>query len=43
VVANLGKTESFLCVASYLKAKLTPRPRVSNLEQWVTAKSGARL
>lgn len=43
VIANLGKTESFLCVASYLKAKLTPRDHPSNLEEWVTAKFGARL
>jgi protoporphyrinogen oxidase len=25
VLDNLGKRESFLCIASYLKAKLTPR------------------
>jgi protoporphyrinogen oxidase len=43
VVANLGKTESFLCVASYLKAKVTPRAEASNLEEWVTAKFGSRL
>jgi protoporphyrinogen oxidase len=43
VIANLGKTESLLCVASYLKAKLIPRTQTSNLEEWVTAKFGSRL
>ena len=43
VVSNLGKTESFLCVVSYLKAKLTPRTQASNLEEWVTNKFGSRL
>ncbi|MEB3354603.1 MAG: NAD(P)-binding protein [Cyanobacteriota bacterium] len=43
VVANLGKGESLLCIASYLRAKLTPRARASNLEEWVTAKFGSRL
>jgi len=43
VVANLGKTESFLCIASYLKAKLMPRAHARNLEEWVTGKFGARL
>lgn len=43
VIANLGKGESFLCVASYLRAKLTPRAQPHNLEEWVTAKFGFRL
>lgn len=43
VVANLGKGESLLCVASYLRAKLTPRAQARNLEEWVTAKFGSRL
>ena len=43
VVANLGKRESFLCVASYLKSKLTPKPEARNLEEWVTGKFGSRL
>jgi protoporphyrinogen oxidase len=43
VISNLGKTESLLCIISYLKAKLTPRPKAGNLEEWVTGKFGSRL
>lgn len=43
VISNLGKVESFLCVASYLKAKLTLRAQASNLEEWIIAKFGSRL
>lgn len=43
VVTNLGKSESFLCIASYLKSKLTPRAKAQNLEEWVTGKFGGRL
>jgi protoporphyrinogen oxidase len=43
VVANLGKRESLLSVASYLKAKLIPRAEPQNLEEWVTRKFGSRL
>lgn len=32
-----------LLIASYLKAKLTPRAQARNLEEWVTAKFGSRL
>jgi protoporphyrinogen oxidase len=43
VVDNLGKRESLLSVASYLKAKLIPGAEPRNLEEWVTRKFGSRL
>ncbi len=43
VINKLGKGESFLCLASYLRAKLTLRGKPRNLEEWVTAKFGCRL
>lgn len=43
VVSNLGKTESFLSLASYFKAKLATTSTPDNLEEWVTHKFGRRL
>jgi len=43
VINNLGKLESILSVASYLKAKLLPSPEPTNLEEWVIRKFGSRL
>jgi protoporphyrinogen oxidase len=43
VVENLGKLQSFLSVASYLKAKLVSTGKPENLEQWVTRQFGGRL
>lgn len=43
VIDNLGKLESFLSVASYLKAKLTRHRKPDNLEDWVIQKFGTRL
>jgi protoporphyrinogen oxidase len=43
VIENLGKRESLLSVASYLKAKALPKPKPQNLEEWVTKKFGSRL
>jgi hypothetical protein len=43
VVENLGKRQSLLTVASYLKAKLVTDPSPANLEDWVTRKFGGRL
>jgi len=43
VIGNLGKRQSFLSVASYLKAKLITKSNPSNLEDWVTRQFGGRL
>ncbi len=43
VVNNLGKRESLLSVASYLKAKLVASRNPNNLEEWMTKKFGSRL
>jgi protoporphyrinogen oxidase len=43
VIQNLGKRESLLSVASYLKAKLLPVGQPTNLEDWVSNKFGGRL
>jgi protoporphyrinogen oxidase len=43
VINNLGKRESLLTVASYLKAKLLSNTEPDNLEEWVTRKFGGRL
>lgn len=43
VVENLGKSQSLLTAASYLKAKLHSRSRPKNFEDWVTRKFGGRL
>ena len=43
VIENLGKRESFLSVASYLKAKVVRNSNPLNLEEWVTNKFGSRL
>ncbi len=43
VVGNLGKRQSLLTVASYLKAKLSTTSNPDNLEDWVTRKFGGRL
>jgi protoporphyrinogen oxidase len=42
-LAGLGIGESFLCGASYLKARLLPSPPESNLEDWLIARFGYRL
>ena len=43
VVDNLGKRESLLSIASYLKAKVTSNNEAENLEDWVIGKFGSRL
>lgn len=43
VVENLGKRQSFLTVASYLKAKVTGPASPSNFEEWITRRFGGRL
>ena len=40
---KLGIFESFLCVASYGKAKLMPVARPANFQEWVTNQFGHRL
>ncbi|HJQ58528.1 MAG TPA: NAD(P)/FAD-dependent oxidoreductase [Vineibacter sp.] len=40
---KLGIVESFLCMASYAKARLLPTREPKNFEQWVTNQFGARL
>jgi protoporphyrinogen oxidase len=40
---GLGLWNSFLCMASYLRAHLNPSPVEENLEQWVTNRFGRRL
>jgi protoporphyrinogen oxidase len=43
VIKNLGKRESLLSVASYLKAKVVENRNPTNLEEWMTKKFGSRL
>jgi len=43
VVENLGKWQSFLTVASYLKAKIKRSASPNNFEEWITRKFGGRL
>lgn len=43
VVGNLGKCQSLLTVASYIKAKFTTSSNPKNFEEWVTRKFGGRL
>jgi protoporphyrinogen oxidase len=43
VVGNLGKRQSLLTLASYLKAKVYSPPRPANFEDWMTRKFGGRL
>jgi protoporphyrinogen oxidase len=43
VIENLGKRQSLLTLASYIKAKLVPAQSPENLEDWVTSKFGGRL
>lgn len=43
VIGNLGKRESMLSLASYMKAKLFTGSAPDNLEDWVTHKFGGRL
>jgi protoporphyrinogen oxidase len=43
VIRNLGKRESLLSMASYLRKKLFPTLKPANLEEWVSNKFGARL
>ena len=40
---NLGLTESALCIASYLQARLHPTQNPQTFEQWVSNKFGKRL
>jgi protoporphyrinogen oxidase len=40
---KLGILESFLCMASYARARLLPTRDPKNFEQWVTNQFGARL
>ena len=40
---KLGIFESFLCMASYAKARLMPKHAPKNFEDWVTNQFGARL
>lgn len=40
---QLGLMESVRCVASYVKAKLTPVAQPKNFEEWVTNRFGERL
>lgn len=42
-LTKLGIVESALCVASYLKAKLSPVKNPQNFEDWVTNQFGKRL
>ena len=42
-LSKLGYKESFLCVLSFIKAKLRPLPNPNNLEDWVTNQFGHRL
>ena len=42
-LANLGLRESFLCVASFLRAKVAPVPHPDNFEDWVSNHFGRRL
>jgi len=43
VMENLGKRQSLLTVASYLKAKLYAPSSPENFEEWMTRKFGGRL
>jgi protoporphyrinogen oxidase len=43
VINNLGKRETLLTIASYLKAKIFSNVDPDNLEDWVTRKFGGRL
>ena len=40
---NLGLWRSTLCMASYVKARLAPRPHVASFEDWTINQFGARL
>ncbi|MDF1756628.1 MAG: NAD(P)/FAD-dependent oxidoreductase [Verrucomicrobiales bacterium] len=40
---GLGIFESFLCMLSYVKARLFPIPNPANFEEWVTNQFGTRL
>lgn len=42
-LAKLGLIESFLCVTSYLKARVFPIKNPRNFEEWVTNQFGNRL
>jgi protoporphyrinogen oxidase len=42
-LVNLGAVETFLCVASYARAKGFPTRNPKTLEDWVTNQFGARL
>jgi len=43
VLGNLGLTESFLILLSFIKAKIFPFKEENNFEQWVTNRFGSRL
>ena len=40
---NLGLTESFLILLSYLRAQVRPHPEEKSFEQWITNRFGSRL
>lgn len=40
---KLGPAESFLCLASYIKARLLPAPAPKSFEDWVSKQFGRRL
>jgi protoporphyrinogen oxidase len=42
-LGKLGLWEAGLCVLSYLRARLRPKPAPANLEEWVTNQFGGRL
>jgi protoporphyrinogen oxidase len=42
-LAKLGVWESALCVLSFLKAKVSPRPNPKSFEDWVSNQFGERL
>ncbi len=42
-LTKLGVLESFLCMASYAKAKLTPISEPKNFQEWITNQFGERL
>jgi protoporphyrinogen oxidase len=42
-LAKLGVWESAMCVLSFLRAKVAPKPNPKSFEDWVTNQFGARL
>jgi protoporphyrinogen oxidase len=43
IIDNIGRRQTLLTVASYLKAKLSRPKDINNLEAWITHKFGRRL